>query len=194
MAATKPLDEAIGEEWQLLLSAASADAYRAYLARIFGFVAPLERALSRVPDLASYIHPRRFAKHELLRRDLEALGIRAEELPVSSAVPPIEDAQRALGWAYIIERNTLGHTTLFHSLAAVLPGEAAFASAYLKCYFGAVGETWRTFDDALVAAGANDSDADRIVIAAQHATACYVQWSTSTTMPIMHPSAHRFAR
>ena len=64
-------------------------------------------------------------------------------------VPLFDSPAEALGWAYVIERSTLGHHNLFRHLASRMPGEIAFASSFLKSYFGAVGEMWKNFLHAL---------------------------------------------
>jgi heme oxygenase len=194
MAATAALDEAFAAESRALLEAAAQEAYRQYLARLYGFVTPLEHALANHPELRTVVDTRRFDKHELLRRDLEALNTRADELQLCSAIPVFNDVQTALGWAYITERGSLGHTTLFHSLATLLPREAAFAASYLKCYFGAIGETWRGFVEGLEAAGKLEHDAARIVAAAQDATAQYVAWSRLTTVSFEARASMRLVR
>lgn len=184
IAATTSLDEVFSAESRALLAAAAPETYRQYLARLYGFVAPLERELAKIPELRTLVDSRRFDKHELLRHDLEALNTRADELQLCSAIPIFTDVQTALGWAYTTERGSLGHTTLFHSLATQLPREAAFAASYLKCYFGAIGETWRGFVDGLEAAGRTEHDAARIITAAQDATAKYRAWSRVSHVPI----------
>ena len=194
IAATAALDERLATETRALLEAAAQEAYRQYLARLYGFVTPLELELAKHPELRTVVDVRRFDKHELLRRDLEALNTRADELQLCSSIPVFNDVQTALGWAYITERGSLGHTTLFHSLASLLPREAAFAASYLKCYFGAVGETWRGFVEGLDAAGKRDNDAARIVTAAQEATAKYVAWSRLASVSFEARAAMRLVR
>ena len=161
MKSTGALDDAIAGESRTLIEAATPEAYRHHLSRLFGFVVPLERSLARVPSLRSFVAGQRFDKEQLLRRDLEALNTRSDELQCCSSIPTFNDAQTALGWAYVTERSSLGHTSLFHSLAALMPREAAFAASYLKCYFGAVGEAWRNFVDGLDAAGQTEYDVAR---------------------------------
>ena len=63
-----------------LLDDATATDYRRYLAQMYGFVCPLERALASTPGLSRFIDPRRLQKHELLRRDLSALRMSAEQI------------------------------------------------------------------------------------------------------------------
>ncbi|HEY5927325.1 MAG TPA: biliverdin-producing heme oxygenase [Kofleriaceae bacterium] len=151
-----------------LFGAITADDYRRYLMHTYGFVAPVERAIVQVTSAEHYVDLRRFNKQELIRRDLRALRVSEDtikHLP-QCRVPALANAEAVLGWAYVLERGTLGFGNLFRHLATVLPGEAAFASSYLKCYFGAVGEAWRSFLLALDAAGGHGDQHARDVIAA----------------------------
>jgi len=170
-----------------LLGAITADDYRRYLMHTYGFVAPVERAIVQVPSAERYVDLRRFNKQELIRRDLRALHV-AEiviaRLP-QCEVPPLANAEAVLGWAYVLERGTLGYSNLFRHLASVLPGEAAFASSYLKCYFGAVGEAWRSFLQALDVAGDHDEQHARDVIgAATTAFRTYRAWCNAAAHTI----------
>jgi heme oxygenase len=79
-------------------------------------------------------------------------------------------------WAFLIEHSTLAHPTLFRQLATAMPGEVAFASSYLKCYFGAVGEMWRSFGDSVERAVREPGDADYIVNAAKVSYRHFRRW------------------
>ena len=61
-------------------------------------------------------------------------------------------------------------------LANAIPGDMAFASTYLKCYAGSVGEMWRSFGQSLENAAAAPSDADRILDAARAAYRHFRRW------------------
>jgi heme oxygenase len=133
-----------------LLGSVTATDYRQFLERSYGFVAPLERSLAATRGLDRIVDTRRFCKAELLRRDLQGFRVAdtaIEELP-QCAIPPFDTPEVALGWAFVVERSTLSHGGVFRHLASVMPGDVAFTSAYLKVYFGAVGENWKSFADA----------------------------------------------
>jgi heme oxygenase len=162
---------------ELVKQPVNARMYQRFLARIYGFVAPLERAITTTPGIEKYVDLRRFNKEELLRRDLLALHYtnhQIDSLPQCS-VPLFNTAAEALGWAYFVERSTLAHGTVFRSVASHIPGEVAFASSYLKCYFGAVGEMWRAFGESLDSIAA-DGEADLVVEAANTAFKFYQRW------------------
>jgi len=155
----------------------NARVYQRYLARTYGFVAPLERSISTTPGIEKYVDLRRFNKEELLRRDLLALHYtnhQIDGLPQCS-VPLFNTAAEALGWAYFIERSTLAHGSTFRAVASHIPGDVAFASSYLKCYFGAVGEMWRAFSDSLDQIDA-DGDGNLVIESARTAFMFYNRW------------------
>ena len=134
-----------------LLGPVTAHGYRRFLVRRFAFVGPVERSLIALRGFEAFLDTRRFVKHELLRRDLLSFRLTAAEIDQlpRCALPAFAGPAEGLGWAFVIERATLGHTNLFRHLAAVLPGEVAFSSSYLKCYLGTLGEMWRDFGRAL---------------------------------------------
>lgn len=161
-----------------LLAFPTSDAYRSYLVRLFGFVFPVERSILSTPRIERYVDIRRFHKHELLRRDLMALHMTYERignLPLC-AVPALRTPEEALGWAYPIERSTLDHGDLFRRLASTIPGELAFASSYLKCYLGMLGEMWSDFGDALNAFARDLAKKERLIDSAKAAARCYRTW------------------
>lgn len=142
--------EADGDALQLVGPVGVADYWR-FLVRTHGFVTPVERAIVQVVGIGRVVDVRRFHKHNLLRQDLLAFGMQPDEvdhLP-QCPVPQFGSVEEALGWGYVVERSTLAHSNLFRHLGMVMPGDVAFTSAYLKCYFGAIGEMWRSFGNAL---------------------------------------------
>ena len=162
----------------LLGDSASATDYRRFLIRTYGFTCPVERAIASVPGIERYLDPRRLRKHELLRRDLASFQMTTEQINRISQcpVPLVDTPQEALGWAYPIERAALRHTQLFHHLAAIMPGEVAFTSSYLKCYFGSVGEAWKSFGRALDELGDRPQSTRRVIEAARAAYRYYRSW------------------
>jgi heme oxygenase len=158
-------------------SASAAD-YRRFLATTYGYVLPVERAVRRVPGIEDVLDPRRLRKHELLQRDLTGLGMTTDALeqlplcPVSVMTSPEE----ALGWLYPIEHGTRRHTALFHRLALAIPGEVAYSSSFLKCYFGAAGEMWRELEVALALRADTASRSRRLLDAARTACEVHAVW------------------
>lgn len=147
--ATRPFHSAVDED--LTSRRVNGRRYQRYLARTYGFVAPVERSITTTPDIESFVDLRRFNKEELLRHDLLALHYTRkaiDSLPQCS-IPLFRTAPEALGWAYFLERSTRSNNATYRVLATEIPGEIAFASSYIKCYFGAVGEMWTAFELAL---------------------------------------------
>jgi heme oxygenase len=184
-----------------LLAISSIDEYRRYLIGQYGFVCPLERSLLDTAGLDRFIDPRRMQKHSLLEHDLRSLGLRSleiESIPQCMWIPWFVDVHEALGWAYLLERNTLTHANGFRHLAEVLPGEAAFAASYLKCYAGAVGQMWRSFEKGLEASVRTPEHSDRVLLACRAAYRRPRRWrhlvnGTAMTGPQMKLSEHPIA-
>jgi heme oxygenase (biliverdin-IX-beta and delta-forming) len=184
-----PLVDRVGEETQVfhdvtdeeifqLQSSTTSTDYQRYLVRMYGFVRPLERSITHTPDLDRHIDLRKFQKCELIRRDLLALHMTSDEIAQlpECAVPSFKTPEEALGWAYPVERSALRHSDVFRHLASILPGEAAFASSYLKCYSGVVGEIWRSFGSALEAFEASPPRAQQVINSAKAAFQCLRAW------------------
>ena len=186
MKAVKRLDEETTQlradleaEASALLDATSVADYQRYLARALGFVSPLERCLLDTPGLATFVDPKRLRKSVLIEHDLQALGMRpleVQSIPQCMWIPWFDDAYTALGWAFVIERNTLAFPRLFRHLAIALPGEAAFAASYLKVYGGTTADLWRTFTDGLDLASSSARHVDKIVSGAAAAYRNFRRW------------------
>jgi heme oxygenase len=159
-----------------LSGVADAAGYKRYLTGTFGFVAPVERSIATTPEIERIVDLRRFNKAELLRRDLVAMRLTAQQINAlpQCAVPLFNTPVEALGWAYFLERRTLSHNAVFRRFAATIPGEVAFASSYLKCYFGSVGEMWKAFGESLDTLNADDAAA--VVDGARTAFRFYRSW------------------
>jgi heme oxygenase len=172
-----------------LLGPTDSQSYRQYLSGTFGFVAPVERSIATTPNIERIVDLRRFNKVELLRRDLLAMRMTAQQINTlpQCAVPFFTTAEEALGWAYFIERRTLTHNAVFRRFAAAIPGEVAFASSYLKCYFGSVGEMWKAFGDALDTIAATDATA--VIDGARTAFRFYRSWQQPAVREHASPSS-----
>jgi heme oxygenase len=124
----------------------SAADYRAFLARVYGFLLPVESALALTPGLDEVIDVQPRAKAVLVVHDLMALGMtmtEVNELRQCETVPTFRGPAEALGWMYVIERPVLASAVLRGHLATYLRAEMAFAASYLSAYAGQVGTLWR---------------------------------------------------
>jgi heme oxygenase len=174
---TRVLQEEADADVDRLVGAATIDGYRHLLTTSYGFVSPLERSLADTPGIERYLDPRRLRKHVLLEHDLGVLGVKdIRALPQCMSIPWFDNVQDALGWAYVIERSTLNHPNTFRRLALALPGEVAFASSYLKCYFGSVGEMWRSFGEDLATSVNGTEQENQLVDAARAGYRHYRRW------------------
>lgn len=149
------------------------DDYRTYLARIYGFLVPLEASLATSPELDGLLDVRERAKAPLVVHDLMALGMTLDEvnqLRQCGSVPAFRGAASALGWMYVIERPLLASAVLRSHLATYLRAEMAYAASYLSCYAGQVGTKWRELGEAMDRLTATSAEAGvRIVLAAHEA-------------------------
>lgn len=172
--------------------------YRLYLCRMYGFLAPIERALDETPELAAVIRdaPLRNNKVALLAHDLVSLGVpRAHlgQLP-RIAAPALDELPEALGWMYILEAGTLEARELGRHLAPLLPEELEGASAYLRCYGDEVAARWRAFGAALdaYATRAGAPAADRIVAAATDGFLRLHRWLAPASAPAVFSGSAGF--
>lgn len=173
---TGSLQRRIEHELELFGAGASWLDYRMYLVRMFGFHAPVERALGAVPDLEDVVVDAglRNNKVALLAHDLVSLGVDRRDLVAMPrmVVPALDDLPEALGWMYVLEASTLDSRDLSRHLAQHLPAELASASAYLGCYGAEVHARWADFGEALDDYAMESGHGDRIVAAA---TECLVR-------------------
>lgn len=150
--------------------------YRSMLARIYGFEAPIEAALARIPTLEPAFRAER-AKVSLLEQDLGTLGFDGDaiaSLPRLASVN-LRTLPQALGWLFVIERQTLLAGQLRRHLQRTLGPIAELASRYLSAYGDTPGARFRVLGDALGEA-AKVYSAASIVAAANEAFRAQRQW------------------
>jgi len=155
--------------------------YRTYLSRTYGFIVPLESALTMAPGLEEHIDVKARAKAALIVHDLLALGMSlhdVNQLPQCLSVPTFRGPAAALGWMYVIERPLLSSAVIRGHLSNFLRAEMACASAYLACYSGQVGAMWRDLGRAMERVAYTPAIADRIVFAAHDAFRVLARWRT----------------
>jgi heme oxygenase len=160
----------------------TADEYRTYLQRVYGYLVPLEAALATAPELDTLIDIRGRAKSALVAHDLLALGMTMTEvnaLPQCVRVPTFRGPAAALGWMYVVERPMLASAVIRGHLSAYLPAEMATASAYFLAYAGQVGAMWRELGLVMEQVAQTASIADRIVVAAHDAFRTLQRWRTT---------------
>jgi heme oxygenase len=150
----------------------TAEDYRTYLSRVYGFLVPLEASLAMAPGIDEVIDVRLRAKSALVVHDLMALGMSMQdvnELPQCQAIPAFRGPAAALGWMYVVERPLLASAVLRGHLSTYLRAEMAYASSYLGCYAGQVGTMWRELGEAMDRVAYTSSVGDLIVSSAHQA-------------------------
>ncbi|HEY1558229.1 MAG TPA: biliverdin-producing heme oxygenase [Kofleriaceae bacterium] len=137
--------------------------YRRYLAAMYQLEYSVEARLVYIPDL-----PIAFVADSMrtgaLGEDLLALGTSGGTMAIfarSIELPPLRDAHEALGWMYVMQRNTLQHAQVYRALAPRLRGTLHLASRYLTAHASRVYERWHELGRHL----------DRAATAPEHATA-----------------------
>ncbi|MEY2933988.1 MAG: hypothetical protein RL033_4737 [Pseudomonadota bacterium] len=179
-AETRALHEQIEGVVPILQSGADDATYRWYLQKLLGFHRPLEPALFATPGLAELgILRVERAKQPWLERDLQALGLRAEQvqaLPDCRPVPVLHGLPGALGCAYVLEGATLGAQLIVRELSPRLPGVMKQASAYLRCYGTETGMRWRGFSAALERGAVGETERAVLVASARDTFQSLHRW------------------
>ena len=159
-----------------LLDDPSFDRYRAFLETVYAFEARYEQALVQTPGLDPRIVRAR-TKVTKLHADLLALGIAPAEMLAWTrpAIPVFRSEAEALGWMYVVERNTLMHGLVRRHLTRTMPDVMERASSYLAAYGDVPGALYRELGTELDGA-ARRAIPSQIVEAAHVAFACQRLW------------------
>jgi heme oxygenase len=142
--------------------------FRAFLARVYGFEAPVEHAVWHMKGLrADTLHGR--AKCARLHRDLEALGLSANEIAGLATAPvKLRSTAHALGWLFVLERQSLVSGLIRRHVHRTLGDVVGGAFDYLSAYgnepggwfraFGVdLGRYAQTYEPAAIVAGAHEA-------------------------------------
>lgn len=172
-----------------LLEDTTAARYRAFLEAVYAFESRYEQALIQTPDLDPQILRRRLRAARAYD-DLRALGAMPAELVAlpRPAIPVLRSAAEALGWMYVVERNTLLHGLLRRHLARVLPEVMDRGGSYLAAYGETPGERYRDL-------GVELDNVARTAIPSQLVDAAHVAFACQRLWFVTHPlpSAKRLA-
>lgn len=125
----------------------SDDDVLAYFAALYGWLAPVERALWSAAWPGAMAAAMRAAKLGWLADDLRAAGVDTEVLPRCGEPQPVASVAARYGLAYVVEGSTLGGRVLARQLAAA--GSRYANSRFLAGYGDETGAAWRTFRDLL---------------------------------------------
>ena len=143
---TRDLHEAVERDVDIVRCLSSREAYRSLLTRWWGFLLVTEPAMGAVLDPGLFA-PRR--KIELLRRDLERLGLSDVDiasLPRCDAATPRTEAE-ALGTLYVLEGSTLGGQVIARMAIDALGADVPLS--FYRAYGPKVGLLWRDCRSAL---------------------------------------------
>ena len=108
----------------LFRSHVTAADYRTFLTRVYGFVAPLEAALTGAPGIDEVLDLKARAKAALVAHDLLTLGMTLDEVRAlpQCEIPTFRGPASALGWLYVVERPHLVLAAAIFPLLAVRQG------------------------------------------------------------------------
>lgn len=161
----------------LLATGADRARYANLLSRIFGFEAPLEAVLLMSTGLEQWLDLRDRGHLRLLRADLQSLGVvDANRLPRCTSVFPFRHPAEALGWVYVIERNTLLHGVIERHLRTRMPDVMKTAGSYLAGQQRSNGLRLRDLGAAMDRMAKDPACADRIVSGAKAAFRSQHSW------------------
>jgi heme oxygenase (biliverdin-IX-beta and delta-forming) len=146
--------------------------YRSQLARIYGFEAAVENALSVHVDI------RERARSHRLRRDLIALGMTDNAIDMlPRCVVRLGSLTQALGWWFVIERHTLVAGVIRRHLEHRSSPDLGHATSYLAAYGETPGARFRSLCAMIDEhAGQTPLYPALIVAAANEGFRCQRQW------------------
>ena len=127
--------------------------YRMVLTALYGFYAPLEAALKRMPPAGLALAPR--LKCDKLAGDLGDLGCRTRQLgklPSCARLPELPDAVGALGALYVLDGASMGGAVILKHLSGRLDPKTLRATRFYQGYGKQTGARWRSLQDAIVEA------------------------------------------
>jgi len=147
-----------------VMEASSPADYRAQLARILGFEAPVESALAHLLEAALL---RERTKAHWLRRDLMALGLEAQAVECIPRYPArITSIAQALGWLFVIERHTLMSGLIRRQLEHRFDQLLCGATSYLAACGDTPGARFRSLCEALDEHGSQHATHPTLIVAA----------------------------
>ena len=144
---TAAVHRAIDEQLFGALDFPTAAGYRRFLCLVYGFQAPLERAVMTTPaiDLA-FVEER--CKAPRIASDLMALGLTRREFQLlarRATIGPFATPAEALGWLYTTERLTLQVEALRVQLLGEMPVVFGLASEFITANQHVAEIRWRQF-------------------------------------------------
>lgn len=156
-------------------------AYRSYLARLLGYLRPLEEQLARfsgaLRGLGVDFEARR--KTPLVVRDLLFLGHdphQLEAVPSCRHLPAADSLAEAVGCLYVLEGSTLGGQVILRTLGPRLSLTANEGLAFLTGYAEQTGTSWRAFAESVGRFDLQGADRAAVVRGARETFATQLEW------------------
>jgi heme oxygenase len=153
----------------VLLEDTSPSRYRQFLCRTLGFEEAFEDKLARMHDLDPRIERLRSVTGRL-RSDLRAIGVTDPQIEhvQRCTIPMLKSAPQAMGWIYVLERNSLVHGLIRRHIGTRLKHEYAVASSYLGLHDGKPGTRYRELGVVLDAIARASPYAPGAIVQAAH--------------------------
>lgn len=137
------------QQLNILRPSFSLDDYRNLLKGFLGYYRPLERCLSTLPDMTTWLPDYlQRVKTPLLEKDLAALGLDSaslSKLPCCTELPKCHDKSTAFGCLYVIEGATLGGQVMSRHFKQTLDLDAERGMAFFSGYGADTLPLWKTF-------------------------------------------------
>jgi heme oxygenase (biliverdin-IX-beta and delta-forming) len=159
---------------------ATRDGYRDLLIRFYGFHKAWEEEAADKAHDRSFFERRRKTQH--LVRDLEALGLKSEDiirLPQCRPLMPLSAPEAVLGSMYVVEGSTLGGAIIARDVENRLGLTAETGCAYFRSYGRDIAAMWKSFGAVLLEASSPEAD-DLIVESAQKTFTVMHDWLCET--------------
>jgi len=161
----------------------SVEAYRAVVARNFGFYAAFEPHLWRaVPWSELQLSSEERRKAGTLRADLTALGFseaEIEALPTCDRLPSLVTPERAIGAMYVLEGSTLGGQIIGREIDRRLGLSPENGAAFFASYAAQIGTRWRAFGAAVERYAEAGGDINGMINGARATFSAYRDWLLS---------------
>jgi heme oxygenase (biliverdin-IX-beta and delta-forming) len=138
---------------------ASKDRYRRLLVKFYGFHSAWEEAAGASAPDPDFFRQRR--KTGLLVRDLQALGMRPDEireLPRCRPLMRLSSPEAVLGSMYVVEGSTLGGAIIARDVERHLGLTAETGCSYFRSYGRDTARMWSAFGAMLLAASSPAAD------------------------------------
>ncbi len=170
--------EALERQLDLLDPTLTTARYVVLLMRFYGFYAPIEARLARVPGLHALgldFDARR--KTPLLVQDLTHFGQHEiDQIARCADLPALDSVDHALGCLYVLEGATLGGQIIIRHLRERIGIGATLGGCFFASYGAHVGRMWKAFGACVTSASVTAGSMDLVVGSARETFAAFGRW------------------